>query len=173
MKTNRNKSNIEIKFLKNETIYDFHLCAKEFIDLIDKFEEKFLNKSLLIFPGYFKNILAGIIVAEDKRKKVDSIDNIVPSICLHLLYVNPNYRNKGIGKELLTLFINFQKMAGAASIYIKLPQKYTNGKKFLEKFEFHQIKKVKNKIILELKLWNDFGIGDCYIIEDNICDLFY
>lgn len=173
MKSTKKKPNIEIKFLKNETLYDFNLCAKEFIDLIDGFEEKFLNKKFLIIPGYYKNVLAGVIVAEDKSKKVNSIENIVPSACLHLLYVNPIYRNKGIGTNLLNSFIRFQKRAGTASIYVKLPQKYINGIHFLERHNFHQIKRVKNKVFLEMKLWDDFGVGDCFIIEDGINEYFY
>ncbi len=173
MKPMKKNPNIEIKFLKNETLYDFKLCAKEFIDLIDKFEEKFLNKKFLIIPGYYKNILAGVIVAEDKSKRVNSIDNIVPSACLHLIYVNRNYRNKGIGTNLLNSLIEFQKRMGTASIYAKLPQKYINGIYFLERHNFHQIKRVKNKVFLEMTLWNDYGIGDSYLIEDGINEYFY
>ncbi len=91
---------------------------------------------------------------------------------LHLLYVNPNFRKKNIGKSLLNSFFSIQRRNGIASIYIKLPQKYRDGINFFLKNNFHIIDKVKNKIILEFALWNDYGIRECQIIEENFNDMF-
>ena len=89
-----------------------------------------------------------------------------------MLFVNLRFRNKYIGKKLLETFIETQKSKGVASIYIKLPQKYKKGIKFLQKNNFGQINKINSNVILEIKLWNDFGVRDCQIIGDNINDLF-
>ena len=86
---------------------------------------------------------------------------------LHLLFVNPKFRQKNIGKSLLDNFIIILKKKGTASIYVKLPQKYKKGVEFFQKNNFHQVDKNHNRIILELNLWNDFGIRDCLIIGDN------
>lgn len=172
MNSNSKDPLIEIKFVKDENFYDFKLIAMDFVEFIKDFEKKYLAKKIFVITAYYKKILAGIIVAEDKRKKINSIEKLVPSTCLHLLYINPNYRNINIGKKLLDAFVAFQKKSGVASIYIKIPHKYKRGQIFLEKFEFHTKGRVGNKIILERKLWNDFGVGDCHMIEDNIEDLF-
>jgi GNAT superfamily N-acetyltransferase len=172
MESRKNDSSIIIREAKSESIYDFYLCAEEFIDLIDQLKEKFLSKKLFVLTAYYDNILAGIIMAEDKSQKVDALEKIVPTTCMHLLFVNSRFRNKHIGKELLKAFVDAHRSKGVASIYIKIPQKYKNGIKFLQKNNFGQINKIKSKIILEIKLWNDFGVRDCQIIGDNGNDLF-
>jgi len=168
----KNDTSLQINIVKNDNFYDIQLCAEEFIDLIDHYKEKFLNKEIIIMTAFYDGVLSGFLVAEDKSQKIDAIEKIVPSTCLHLLFVNSKFRNKRIGKALLESFIEAQKNKGIASIYIKLPQKYTNGIKFLQKNNFHQIDKVKSKIILEKNLWNDYGVRDCQIMGDNVNDLF-
>ena len=172
MAPRRNASHLRIDLAKNENLYDIHLCAEEFIDLIDDFKEKFLNKEIIILTAFYDNILSGFLIAEDKSQKIDTIEKILPSTCLHLLFVNSKFRNKRIGKVLLETFIEAQKRKGIASIYIKLPQKYKSGIKFLQKNDFHQIDIEKSNIILEKNLWNDYGVRDCQIIGDNVNDLF-
>ncbi|MBD3229951.1 MAG: GNAT family N-acetyltransferase [Candidatus Lokiarchaeota archaeon] len=161
---------IKINIAKNENFFDLNLCAKEFIDLIDNFKSKFLNKKYFVLVAYYGKILAGLLVAEDKSQKVNSLENIVPNIWLHLLYVNPNYRNNSIGKRLVNTFLMLSKKKGYAAIYIKLPNKYKKGITFFLNneflgFKFRQRGKMHNKIILELHLWNDYGIRDCQIIK--------
>jgi len=172
MESQNNDSSINIGIIKNEELYDFYICAEEFIDLIDNFKEKFSSKKLFILTAYYDDIFAGFLLSEDKSQKIDAIEKIVPTTCLHLLFVNSKFRNKHIGKELLKTFVQTQRSKGVASIYIKIPQNYKNGIKFLQKNNFAQVGKVKTKIILEIKLWNDFGLRDCQIIGDNINDMF-
>jgi len=172
MESRENDTTIKIDVGKSENFYDFYLCAEEFTDLIDQFKENFLKKKLFILTAHYGNILAGFLIAEDKSQKIDALEKIIPTTCLHLLFVNLKFRNKHIGKELLETFIETQKSKGVASIYIKLPQKYKNGIKFLQKNNFGQINKIKSKVILEIKLWNDFGVRDCQIIGDKINDSF-
>jgi GNAT superfamily N-acetyltransferase len=162
---------IKIQVAKNEDLFDLNLCAKEFIDLIDNFTKKFLNKKLFILTAYYENILVGILVAEDKSHKVDSLEKLLPKIYIHFLYVNPFYRNKNIGKEMLDKFLDIQKEKGTASIYIKLPQKYKSGIKFFLKNNFRQVHKEGTKIVLELNLWNDYGIRDYQIVEEDLNDM--
>ena len=172
MNPRKNDIHLQIKVAKNENLYDIQLCAEEFIDLIKNFEEKFLNKEIIMMTAFYDKILSGFLVAEDKSQKIDAIEKILPSTCLHLLFVNSKFRNKRIGKVLLEAFIETQKKKGIASIYIKLPHKYKNGIKFLQKFDFHQTDVVKSKIILEKNLWNDYGVRECQNIGDNVNDLF-
>jgi len=172
MESRKNDTTIKIDIAKSEGLYDFYICAEEFTDLIDQFKEKFLRKKLIILTAYYDNILAGFLIAEDKSQKIDALEKIIPTACLHLLFVNLRFRNKYIGKKLLETFIETQKSKGVASIYIKLPQKYKKGIKFLQKNNFGQINKINSNVILEIKLWNDFGVRDCQIIGDNINDLF-
>ena len=172
MEPRKNDITLQINIAKNENFYDIHLCAEEFTDLIDHVKEKFLNKEIIIITAFYNDILSGFLVAEDKSQKIDAIEKIVPSTCLHLLFVNSKFRNKHIGTALLESFFKAQKEKGIASIYIKLPQKYTNGIRFLQKNDFHQKDKVKSKIVLEKNLWNDYGVKDCQIIGDKVNDLF-
>lgn len=172
MDPQKNDTRLQIVKAKSENVYDICLCAEEFIDLIDHFKEKFLDKELVILIAFYDDVLSGFLVAEDKSQRIDALEKIVPTTCMHLLFVNSKFRNKQIGKVLLETFIEAQKKKGTASIYIKLPQKYKNGIRFLQMHDFHQIDKVKSKIILEKKLWNDYGVRDCQIIGDNVNDLF-
>jgi len=170
MQKQDNLNKITIKIAKQENFFDLNLCAKEFIDLIDNFKTRFLNKKFFVLIAYYDEILAGLLVAEDKSKKVDSLEKIIPNICLHLLYINSNYRNKGIGKRLVNAFIMLSKENGYASIYIRLPNKYKKGITFFLNNEFLGLKfgqkgEINNKIVLEMNLWNDFGVRDCQIIR--------
>jgi len=164
---------IEIRIANQENLFDLLLCANEFIDFIDDFKDKFLHKNLLVLSAYYENILAGILIAEDQTQKIDSLEKIIPLMTLHLIFVNPTFRKKDIGKTLLKSFISTQKKNGIASIYVKLPQKYKEGIKFFLKNEFKMINKTKNKIVLEKVLWKDYGIRECHIIGENFNDMFY
>ncbi len=167
-----NNPNIKIKIVKDENLFDLNLCAKDFIDLIDNFEKKFYNKKFFVLTAYYNKVLAGILVAEDKSQKVDSLEKILPTMCLQLLFVNSNFRSRTLGKKLLKAFLNIQKEKGVAIIYIKLPQKYKKGIIFFQKNNFHQVGMVRNKIILERYLWNDYGIRDCQLIGNNFNNMF-
>ncbi|TFF90425.1 MAG: GNAT family N-acetyltransferase [Promethearchaeota archaeon] len=167
MANKKNKSHIKIKVADKENIIDFNLCAHEFIDFIKNFRKKFINKKFFILTAYYDGILAGLLVAEDKSKKINSFEKLIPSVYLHLIFVNPNFRNKNLGKELLNSFINIQKKKGIASILVRLPQGYKKGVQFFLKNGFHISKKDKTKISLELNLWNDYGIRECSLIYDD------
>ena len=173
MSSSNNKLDIEIRIARNENLYDLNLCANDFIDFIDNFEEMFINKELFILTAYNIDVLVGILVAEDKTKIIDSIENLLPKTCLHLVYVNSNYRKNNIGTNLLNSFIDIQKKNGIALIQSILPQKYITGINFLQKNNFYPKEKIHNKVILELKLWDDYGVSDCNIIEDNYDDRFF
>ncbi|TFF98635.1 MAG: N-acetyltransferase [Promethearchaeota archaeon] len=163
-------SKIKIKFANKETFLDLNLCAKEFIDLLDNFKYNFLNKKYFVLTAYYDGVLAGLLVASDKSKKVDSLERMVPTMSLHLLFVNPIYRNKGIGIKLMNTFLMILKNRDFASIYIKLPKHYKKGinfflnNRFLNR-HFSQVEKTDNHIILEMNLWTDFGIKNCNLTE--------
>ena len=130
-----------------------------------------MKKKLFILTAYYKEILVGLLVAEDKSQKIDSLEKILPIFNIHMLYVNPTYRKKKIGKELLETFLKIQKERGTASIRIKLPQKYKSGITFFLKNNFRQIQLDRSKVILEINLWNDFGIRDSQIVEEDLNDM--
>ncbi|MHA1491269.1 MAG: GNAT family N-acetyltransferase [Promethearchaeota archaeon] len=167
-----NNPDIKIKIAKDENLFDLNLCAKDFLDLINNFEKKFYNKKFFVLTAYYNKVLAGILVAEDKSQKVNSLEKILPTMCLQLLFVNSNFRSRTLGKKLLKAFLNIQKEKGIAIIYIKLPQKYKKGIMFFQKNNFYQVGMVRNKIILELYLWNDYGIRDCQLIGNNFNNMF-
>ena len=160
-----------IKSADSENLLDLELCAKEFLDFIDNFKEKFLKGKFFVLTAYFDSILAGVLVADKKIRQIDALEKIIPNIYLYLIYVNKKFRNNQIGKKLLDSFINIQKQNGIASIYIELPQKFKKGINFLQKRSFQRISKIQNNIILELKLWNDYGIIDSQVIEEDFNDM--
>jgi GNAT superfamily N-acetyltransferase len=172
MVSRKNEYQIDIKLSKDEDFIDLKLCAKEFIDLIDDFKINFLKKKYLILTAYYNDLLVGILISDVKVRKINSYDKIVPKVRLYLLYVNPNFRGKQIGKKLLDNYLKIQKKRGIAVIYIKLPQKYKKGIIFFRKSKFDQIEIQNNKIILEYNLWNDYGITDLDIIDKNLKDVF-
>ncbi|MGQ4874704.1 MAG: GNAT family N-acetyltransferase [Promethearchaeia archaeon] len=158
---------IDIKIANIDNLIDFKLIAKDFIDFIKDFKEKFLNDRFFILSAYYNNILIGILIAEDVTKKIDSLNKILPTMQIYLIYINPNFRKKNIGKKLLEKFKDLQKERGIARIIVKLPVMYKKGIQFFLKNNFSQIKKTNNKIILEIDLWNDYGIKNCDIIDEE------
>ena len=100
MKLQDSISNIQIKIASNEDLMDLELCAKEFIEYIDNFKTKFLNEDFFILTAYYNQVLAGFLVAKDKSYKVNSLDRIMPSMCIYLVFINPKFRNRNIGKSL-------------------------------------------------------------------------
>ena len=170
MNSQEQDPHIKIKIADNENFFDLSLCAKEFLEFIKNFRDKFLNKKYFILTAYYDNVLAGLLVAEDKSQKVNSLTKVLPRMYLKLLYVNPRFRNRKLGKKLLDHLIEVQKKRGIALISIKLPQRYKRGIQFFIKNNFYTSFKDNDRIILELNLWNDFGIRDCYIIDDNFVD---
>ncbi len=170
MSDTKNNSKITIKIAKKENFFDLSLCAKEFIDLIDDFKKKFLDKQYFILTAYYNKVLAGVLVAQDKSHKVDSLERIVPTMSLYLLFVNPIYRHKGIGKKLMNTFLMLLKNKGFACIYTKIPKHYVKGITFFLNNDFlnshfTQVGKKDNSIILEMNLWMDYGIKNCVLTE--------
>ena len=167
MRTNKYEKNILIKVANAEDLFDLKLCAQEFLEFIDDFQQKFLTNKIFVLAAYYDNNLAGILVSEQQTHKVDSIENLIPTIYLYLLYVNPKYRRKHIATTLLEAFLMIQKKIGIASICIKLPQKYKNGIKFFQHYKFRLVGLIDNNILLEHKIWDDYGISDCQLIGDD------
>lgn len=170
MQINKNSSKIIIKVADDESFFDLNLCAEEYIELIDNFKQKFLDEQFFILIAYCNNVLAGILVAEDNSRKVDSLEKILPNMSLSLLFINPNYRHKGLGKRLINCLLMILLKKGFASISIELPKNYKEGIHFLLhndflNYKFRQIEKTDTKIILEMNLWNDYGIRDCQLIQ--------
>ena len=91
---------IEIRLANNESLTDLELCAKEFKDFIDNFKIKFLNKDFFVLTAHLNDLLVGILVAEEKSQKLDSLEKLIPIMDLHLLFVNPISRNKKIGEKI-------------------------------------------------------------------------
>ena len=160
------KSKIIIKTGNNEDLIELQICASEFIDFIDDFEINLHNKKYFILAAYYLKNLSGVLLAENCVSIVNDLDKIIPKIQLIFLFVNPAHRNNYIASLLLNHYIKIQKKAQIAAIFIKLPQKYKFGKKFLEKFNFIQTKSTNNEIILERKIWYDFGI-EFYDFDKN------
>jgi GNAT superfamily N-acetyltransferase len=170
IKNNDKKSKIVIKIASEENFFDLNLCAENFIELIDNFKEKFLNDQFFVLSAYCNDVLVGILVAEDKSRKIDSLERIVPTMNLSLLFINPHYRNRGFGKRLMNSFVMILLQKGFASISIQLPKNYIEGIHFFLKndflnYQFRQIDKTEHKIVLEMHLWNDYGIINCELIE--------
>ncbi|MGV9205401.1 MAG: GNAT family N-acetyltransferase [Promethearchaeia archaeon] len=165
-------ANIEVKKAKYENFYDLKLCAEEFLGFISNFKKKFFNDKLSVLIAYYNKTLAGVLVAEDKSYKVDSIERILPMMCIHLVYVSKAFRNRRIGTFLLRSFIKDQKETGIASVFAKIPKKYKKGIKFYLGNEFYVINRMKNKIFLKKELWNDYGIKKCHLIGTSLNDIF-
>jgi len=102
-------SDISIKEANKEDLIDLNLCAKEFLQLIEDFNINFLNRKYFTLTAYYKKCLVGILVAEEKNHKVDSLEKIVPKTILYLIFVNPSFRKNHIGKKILINYLTIQK----------------------------------------------------------------
>ena len=158
---------ITIKRASKEDLAELTLCADEFIGLINEFKVNFLDGKYISLLTYYNKIAVAVLIAEELNQKVDSIENILPKTVLKLIYVNPNYRNKLIGTKLLLTFLKLQKEKGFASVYVELPQKYKSGIRFFEINDFRRIGKVKEMLLLEINLWNDFGLRFSQFLPDT------
>ncbi|MBY9007565.1 MAG: GNAT family N-acetyltransferase [Candidatus Lokiarchaeota archaeon] len=170
IKNYRNNAKIVIKVAEKIHLYELYLCAQEYIELIDDFEKKFLNNQYIILTAYDNDLMIGILIIEDKSKEIDCLRKIVPNACIHLLYVNRNYRKKGLGKRLVNSIIMFLFKNKFASLYIKLPEKNKKGINFFLNNDFlnnhfQQKSRNDNKILLEMNLWHDFDLNDCENIQ--------
>jgi GNAT superfamily N-acetyltransferase len=164
----KKESSVAVKIAKLEDFVDLYLCAGDFIDFIQNFKKKFYEGKLFILTAIFNGVLAGVLISEDESRIIDSIDKIIPTMHLYLIYVNPTYRNKKLGKILIDKFITYAKKKGIGSIYIKLPEKYKNGIKFFERCHF-QVEDVNgSEVILHLNLWNDYGVRNCEIVDEDL-----
>lgn len=165
-------SSITIEEANRENLYEIKICAHEFLDFINDFKERFLEKNLIVFTVNYKKLLVGVIVAEDKSYKVNSLERMLPIMYIHLIYINPSFREKGIGNLLLDHFLQTEKDKGIASVFAKIPKKYVKGIKFYLRNDFHVISRKKNKIILKKELWNNFGLKKCFLIGTSLNDIF-
>ena len=88
--------------------------------------------------------------------------NPIPLPCVRLLFVevNSRYRGKGVGRVLVEGFIQQQKNKNIACMTAALFKNYKDGSAFLEKHGFRMEKTDRNKILLKLNLWSDFGVID-------------
>jgi ribosomal protein S18 acetylase RimI-like enzyme len=166
------ETNIKIKKATEEDFFDLKMCANDFIELIDNFKKKLINKQYFVLIAYMNNVVAGILVSENKVTHIDALEKIIPNIFIKLVYINPQFRNQELGRKLLNAFIKIQKENEIGIIYTNIPQKYNRGIKFYKNNGFHQIRKTDGKIVLELILWNDFGLRDSQLVKESAIKLF-
>jgi len=155
---NNNSKQKKIKVAEPSDYFFIELCAKECIDLIKNFKKKFKNNDFFILTAYYENNVAGVLVSE-KNNVVKSIKDILPAMQIHFVYVNPAFRGKRIGYNLLNEFVNIQKKKNIALIFVELFKNNKKGMKFFEKFGFQEIKITAAKIILTKNIWDDLGIS--------------
>ncbi len=149
------------KIIKVAEINDYfliELCAKEYIDLIKNFKERFENNDFFVLIGYYEKNVAGVLVSE-RNNVVKSIEDILPAMQIHLVYVNPAFRGKKIGKNLMNEFIRTQKKNNIAFIFVELFKNNKREMEFFEKYGFRREKIDAAKIILTKIVWDDMGIS--------------
>ena len=165
-------SNVKLRIATKEDLLELATSATNLTALLDTSKIDIAGGNYFILTARYNNLLIGVLIAEKKIHKVDSLNMIVPRIRLHLIHVHEKYRLMGIGKKLLETFLKFYHKAEVASIYVKLPQKYQKGISFFLKHDFQRVEVIKNKIVLELNLWKDYGIRNCEIIDTSVKDIF-
>ena len=156
-----------IKINNEEDLVSLELCAKDYLELLDNFYYNYAEGNYFILCAYHDENLVGLLIADKKAQKLDSLEKILPIVFLKLIYVVPKYRKQNIGRKLLTTFINIEKSKKTASIIITLPVNYIDGIKFFQKFGFHKKKKIKNSIFLIKNLWDDYGIRDIDLLGSS------
>lgn len=158
---------ISLGLSPNMSLIDLRLCAKEFIDYIEDFSDKFNTEKFFILTALMDEQLVGMLIADKNCTNDDLIINFLPTTSLKLLFVAPKFRKNKIGTLLLNKFITLQKEEGIAIIQIELPQYYVSGIKFFQKYNFHEKEKYRNKVMLERNIWIDFGIRDIDFIDNS------
>ncbi|MHA1792852.1 MAG: GNAT family N-acetyltransferase [Promethearchaeota archaeon] len=159
---------ITIRPLNATDYVDISTCCHEIVELISSLEEDIEKEKVTGLVASVDNICVGAIIAELDVESTFSDMQPFPLPCVRLLFieVNKKFRDKGIGKRLLSDFKEMMRKKGISLIYIRLYKNYRNGARFFERAGFQKEKVERNQIIYKLNLWSDFGVVEDNDIED-------
>lgn len=154
---------VQVKPITSTDYMDIFTCCNDLVTLLPDLEEKIKDEKICGLLAFYNDMCIGAIVASLDVDATLSDDHPIPLPCVKITFieVNGRYRGKGIGKKLLESFITRQKENDIGTIAISLFKNYKKGVRFFEKlgFERHAIDE-RNKILLKLNVWADFGVVD-------------
>ena len=116
--------------------FDYQVLSKSKYYIIDKGGEIFFAK--------FKNEIVGTVaLMPTKEKSVFELTKMA---------VNPEYRNKGIGKKLLQKCLSFSKQKGCKSLILYSNRKLKNAIYLYHQFGFEEVDMEQNSPYLRANI---------------------
>jgi GNAT superfamily N-acetyltransferase len=153
---------VTIRQLNPADFLDVNTCCNDITPMIPDLEENMVGGKLVGLVACDQMGLAVGAVAGMLDVEASMAGNPIPLPCIRLLFVevNSRYRCKGVGKILMENFIQQQRSKNIACMTATLFKNYKDGCAFLERHGFLAEKIDRNKIVLKLNLWSDFGVID-------------
>ncbi|MFX0102106.1 MAG: GNAT family N-acetyltransferase [Candidatus Hodarchaeota archaeon] len=160
---------IAIKPLENtSTDYmDIFTCCNDLVKLIPDLEREIKDGKISGLLAFHDDMCIGAIVATLDVDAALANAHPMPLPCMKILFieVNSRYRGRGLGEKLLESFIKKQQEGNIGTIIISLFKNYKQGVRFFKRFGFEKTTgHERNKILLKLNVWTDFGVVD---VDDN------
>ncbi|MHA1369399.1 MAG: GNAT family N-acetyltransferase [Promethearchaeota archaeon] len=171
--TDEIEAKIRIKPLETSDFIDLKVCCEDMVELFPDLETDINQGRIQGIIALYDGVCAGAIIATLDLGSLDPKIQPFPLPCLRILFLEVNliYRGKGIGSFLLQEFIKQQRKNNVECIFIELYKNFRSGCKFFEKFGFQKTNLNRNRILLKLDLWSDFGVvNDDTIDVDDIDD---
>ncbi|MHA1682645.1 MAG: GNAT family N-acetyltransferase [Promethearchaeota archaeon] len=157
---------VVLKEIEKSDYLDIRMSCGELSTLIPGLErtiEEGKNTGLI---AYHRGMAVGAIIGMlDFEKSMDA-PLPLPCVRVYFLEVNRQFQGKGIGKLLMTGFLEKMKEKSIGFVFIDLYKNFKKGVHFFEKYGFQKIKVERNKIVLKLVFWDDLGVVNNLDMDD-------
>ncbi|NMC06591.1 MAG: GNAT family N-acetyltransferase [Candidatus Lokiarchaeota archaeon] len=159
---------VTIRPLDPADFTDVKTCCNQLAPMIPDLEENLHGGKLtgLVACDQMGLAVGAIVGMLDVDASISGAPIPLPCIRLLFVEVNARYRGKGVGKILMENFIQQQKSKNIACMTATLFKNYPEGVAFLEQHGFRVEKNDRNKMVLKLNLWSDFGVID--VQDDDV-----
>nr|MDO8113884.1 GNAT family N-acetyltransferase [Candidatus Sigynarchaeota archaeon] len=152
---------VTIRPLNPKDYTDIATCCTELAGMIPDLEKDIASGRVFgVVASYASMCIGAVLAILDVDASMAGEPLPLPCVRVLFIEVNKHYRGKGIGKLLMEKFIQQQNSKKIASITASLFKTYKEGSKFFEQLGFQKEKMERNKIVLKMSLWSDFGVID-------------
>ncbi len=136
-------------------------CCTELSGMIGELDTHVKAGNFSGMLAFSNNTCVGAIIATlDVDASIEENPFPLPSLRILFVEVNKRFRGRGIASYLLKEFLRVQQAAGIEAVFVSLFKQHNDGAAFFERLGFERERTDRNKILLKLHLWSDFGVVD-------------